>query len=136
MEKIVNNGIHYNLVNSSKTIYDNMIETMLSNIDELEKDEYRKKQIIEYSRIGVSKTVHSIISLISQGDVIKAEDAKAIYDLCKSISNVLQEHSWKYWNNNGTCGLVCQASCQSTCQISCQSCHGGTCHDKSCGGGF
>ena len=38
MEKIVNNGIHYNLVNSSKTIYDNMIETMLSNIDELEKD--------------------------------------------------------------------------------------------------
>ena len=46
MEKIVNNGIHYNLVNSSKTIYDNMIETMLSNIDELEKDEYRQKQII------------------------------------------------------------------------------------------
>ena len=84
MEKIVNNGIHYNLVNSSKTIYDNMIETMLSNIDELEKDEYRKKQIIEYSRIGVPKTVHSIISLISQGDVIKAEDAKAIYDLCKT----------------------------------------------------
>ena len=72
MEKIVNNGIHYNLVNSSKTIYDNMIETMLSNIDELEKDEYRKKQIVEYSRIGVPKTVHSIISLISQGDVIKA----------------------------------------------------------------
>lgn len=136
MEKIVNNGIHYNLVNSSKTIYDNMIETILSNIDELEKDEYRKKQIIEYSRIGVPKTVHSIINLISQGDVIKADDAKAIYDLCKSISNVLQEHSWKYWNNNGTCGLVCQASCQSTCQISCQSCHGGTCHDKSCGGGF
>lgn len=136
MEKIVNNNIHYNLVKTNSSIYDNMIETMLANIDELDKDEYRKKQIIEYSRIGIPNSVHSIISLISQGDIIKADDAKAIYDLCKSISNVLQEHSWKYWNNNGTCGLVCQAACQSTCQISCQSCHGGTCHDKKCGGGF
>ena len=136
MEKIVNNNIHYNLVRTNSSIYDNMIETMLANIDELDKDDYRKKQIIEYSRIGIPNSVHSIISLISQGDIIKADDAKAIYDLCKSISNVLQEHSWKYWNNNGTCGLVCQAACQSTCQISCQSCHGGTCHDKKCGGGF
>lgn len=136
MEKLVSNGISYNLIKTSESLYDNTISTILSNIDELEKDEYRKKQILEYSRIGIPKSVHAIINMIGQGDTIRADDAKAIYDLCKSISTVLTNHSWKYWNNNGTCGLICQAACQSTCQLSCQSCYGGTCHDKHCGGGF
>lgn len=136
MEKLVSNGISYTLINTNKNIYDNTIGTILANIDELDKDEYRKKQILEYSRIGIPSSVHSIINMISQGDTIRADDAKAIYDLCKSISTVLSNHSWHYWKDNGTCGLTCQAACQTTCQLACQSCYGGTCHDKHCGGGF
>lgn len=136
MEKLVSNGISYTLIKTSKNIYDNTIGTILANIDELDKDEYRKKQILEYSRIGIPNSVHSIINMIGQGDTIRADDAKAIYDLCKSISTVLSNHSWHYWKDNGTCGLICQTACQTTCQLACQSCYGGTCHDKHCGGGF
>ncbi|MBR2248283.1 MAG: hypothetical protein IJ880_14885 [Bacilli bacterium] len=34
------------------------------------------------------------------------------------------------------CMTSCMVSCMTTCMVSCQNCHGGTCHNQHCGGGF
>lgn len=125
--------LQYKIIDTGKNIFDNTIATLIANIDELEKDEYRKRQLVEYSKAAVPSTVYSIINMISKDEVIKSSDITTITQLCQSISNILASHSGTYWNNNGSCKLTCQNKCQTTCQISCQSCHSGTCHDKHCG---
>lgn len=68
---------------------------------------------------------------IKQDNYITANDIGIIYNISKLLLQQLNSKNDDYWS--GPCKLLCQSSCQSTCQISCQSCHGGTCHDKSCG---
>lgn len=75
------------------------------------------------------------ISGVTQGAYITPQVLINMYNSAIKISNQLNG-SASIWTNSGTCALTCQNSCQVSCQISCQSCHGGTCHAQSCGGGF
>lgn len=120
-----------NISNESESYYTNMISTIITNLDDIEK--YRKERAIIYSRIGIPEKLHKVIMCVSSSDKIKSSDIQFIYDKVKSISDKLNTKSNR-WNNSGGCALTCQSSCQTTCQLRCQGCNNGTCHAKHCGG--
>lgn len=130
--------------------FNNTINCLLTNITELDSiNAVTDNEIARKSGNGYGTTItqlstttsttsykqlKNINNNIQKQKIITANDIGLIYNIAKLLLQQMNAKSDDYWA--GPCKLVCQASCQSTCQISCQSCHGGTCHDKKCGGGF
>ena len=129
--------------------FNNTINCLLINITELDSinavtdNEISRKggngyneTITQLSRTTSANYNHlkDINNKVQKQKIITANDIGTIYNIAKLLLQQMNFKSDYYWAS--PCKLVCQASCQSTCQISCQSCHGGTCHDKKCGGGF
>ena len=130
--------------------FNNTINCLLTNITELDSinavtaNEISRKSgggynetITQFSRTTSTTNYNQLRNInnrIQKQKIITANDIGVIYNIAKYLLQQMNSKSDTYWA--GPCKLVCQTYCQSTCQISCQSCHGGTCHDKSCGGGF
>ena len=155
--EVIRQSVRYYLPDSpakdhfiTNDFFNNTINCLLTNITEL--DSINAVTDNEISRTGgggynetitqLSRTTSTtnynqlkdINSRIKKQKIITANDIGVIYNIAKLLLQQMNRKSDDYWA--GPCKLVCQAKCQSTCQISCQSCHGGTCHDKKCGGGF
>lgn len=132
------------------TFFNNTINCLLTNITELDSiNAVTSNEISRKSGNGYNETItqlsrttsttnynqlKTINSKIQRNNLITANDVGIIYNIAKLLLQQMNAKNDDYWS--GPCKLVCQAACQSTCQLACQSCHGGTCHDKKCGGGF